>query len=498
MPRHRFPTISKNKALDNRLAHRLISTLASEIPAQTGQSYFVRQYRVAIITDTFMYNFYEAAFEKLVYINYLDYQEKLEEHNFDLLIYVSCWEGHSDKYWWYVNRLRKISEVKRIVDEFKSRNIPTIFHTIEDPVHYHDYIDIAKLFDCVFTADTDMIERYVKDCGHTRVYFGEYGINPILQNPISSTHRKFDTYFFAGTYYNQYPERTKMMDTFFDSLEKINASYIIADRHYGSNREWSKYPDWFSDHIIDKFEHKILQQAHKLFNWNVNFNIVTQSPTMCAMRVYELQALGCNIISNYSLAVESKFKNIVMYRTQDELRDFLESPGQISPARSVQAINNMFRNHTSFHRVGEMLANCGMPYHLRLRGETIEISYDQHTKFPLDDFVGKAYLMLCRDSLQNRSLVKESLESCFAFSKCPFAVWMQTERDETTPRYYEQKLCAELLRDSKAVMINTSIGIAILKKVIDAFFGVTDGRDALDENCMVVDFPGSVDCQSIL
>ena len=47
--------------------------------------------------------------------------------------------------------------------------------------------------------------------------------------------------------------------------------------------------------------------THRLFRWAINVNSVKYSETMFANRVYELQAMGNLLLTNYSMGVNNKF-----------------------------------------------------------------------------------------------------------------------------------------------------------------------------------------------
>lgn len=242
-----------------------------------------------------------------------------------------------------------------------------------------------------------------------------------------------------------------MMDLFFDALQETGARHLIADRNHGSGQPWSKYPERYASHIIDRFEHGLLQRAHKLFRWNVNFNIVTRSPTMCAMRVYELQALGCSIVSNHALSVERLFPNIRTYRDERELGAFLRDPVPPAPDESLGAVNRIFDRHTCFHRVHEMLGLNGIAYRLDSGLELVKRSVGQWRDNRPDIDPGTA-LLVHRDLDRDIDLIASSLRACFAFSEHPVALW--TESPDGALRHLPETVTPDLLRGSGAILID--------------------------------------------
>ena len=263
-----------------------------------------------------------------------------------------------------VNQLKCIDRILKIVHGFKRRNIPFIFQSIEDPVHYYDFLPIARLADAVFTSDSDLVAQYKMDLGHSSVYWGEYGVNPMLQNPLRSLIPRYDEIIFAGAFYNQYPERSKYMRMIFDFLKKNELPFLIVDRNFGSNQDWCRFPESYSGNIIEKYEHTELQKIHKLFKTSINFNTVTTSPTMCAMRVYELQAMGVNVVSNWALSVENMFPNIFSFKSEGDLKEIFENIYQTTEESHLETINKIFESHTVFHRASALLGSAGFKYEL--------------------------------------------------------------------------------------------------------------------------------------
>ena len=75
-------------------------------------------------------------------------------------------------------------EVIEILNWAKDMKCPTIFWNKEDPVHFKSFLNVAKLFDYVFTTDIDCIQRYKNALDHDRVYLLPFAVQPKLHNPI--------------------------------------------------------------------------------------------------------------------------------------------------------------------------------------------------------------------------------------------------------------------------------------------------------------------------
>ena len=307
--------ISKRRELDYR---ELLTSVAKTIPDSNGSALFAKlPVNVGIITDEYMYNFYRDVFENVYYLSPENYAQALSENQMDIILYVTCWKGmHGDEWKGIKYREKPSTAFTKILQYAKENGLTTIFQSIEDPSNYEYFLDFAKQFNTVFTSDIDMIDNYKADLGHSRVYYAEYGANPLINNPIGSFRLKLDKSLFAGSYPERYQERIKDMKIIFDSIGTENLT--IFDRNFGSGQ--FPFPDRYQAAIYGPVDHETLQRIHKLFKYNLNFNSIKGSPTMCAMRVYELQALGLPIISNYANSVFNKFPEIRIIPHNEQVR----------------------------------------------------------------------------------------------------------------------------------------------------------------------------------
>lgn len=335
---------------------------ANNIPDSNGSEYFTKHnYRVGVIGDIYMYNFYKDVFSTVSYLSPDNYQEVLGE-GLDIIIYTTCWKGINNEEWRGVKfREKPKNALDDILKQAKKDNIKTVFQTIEDPSNFEYFLPIAEKFEYVLTTDIDCIERYKKELKHNRVFYGEYGVNPQFNNPIGSRRNVRNAAFFAGSYPTRYEERCKDMEIIFDSIVDSDGDLLIADRNYDTDSEDLKYPDRFHQNVLPPIKHDLLQKVHKLFRYNLNFNSIKQSPTMCAMRVYELQAQGNGLISNYANSVYNKFPNIrIIPFEQNMVLDF-NSENELEEYRSnTRNIREVLDSKTSYHVVSNLLNNIGL------------------------------------------------------------------------------------------------------------------------------------------
>lgn len=377
-----------------------IDNLIKNIPNSNGSNYYKKMnIKIGIITDEYMFNYYKDAVE-LVYIDYNNYQEEIK--NIDLLLFVSCWHGMKNNDWRGMTSKEGIDRVIEVFKFAKSLKIKIIFQTIEDPSNYSVFLPIAKEADYIFTTALEMINNYIEDTKNENVFLLDYGVNPQLHNPIgfkNNNLKKKNNVFFAGSWAPRYKERCADAITLFDGVIESNKELVLADRN--CNIRGYEFPTKYYKYIVPAIEHEKLQKVHKLFDWSLNLNSIKYSPTMCAMRVYELQAIGNLIISNYSMAVNNQFPNIFIAKTPFEVAQILSSYKDIDIYKmQVDGIRNVMSNHTVYDKLDYIfdkinLKNC------KLKKKKVLVLCDKINSKITDMFNRQSYdekiLMITKD-----------------------------------------------------------------------------------------------------
>ena len=345
------------------------ANLIEKIPESNGSSYYKKaDLTIGIITDEFMYNYYKDSAHFLA-IGHDNYKELVDNAGLDLLMYVSCWRGMYNNDW-YGDELH--GEIPGVIRYANDRNITTIFQTIEDPTNYERYLPIAKECDYIFTTDKDCILKYKVDTGNSNVFLLEYGVNPAFHNPIGmrkkyeeSMQLKYDrsSVFFAGSWMDRYKNRCRDITLIFNGVLDSGTNLVVADRNVEVKLPGYKFPKRFRPFVIPAIDHTALQKVHKLFDFNVNINTVQDSSTMCAMRVYELQALGCLMLSNYSLAVSEIFPGLFMINNREEVGEILKKYSEIDLYQmQVENLRDVMTDKTVFDRLNYIFEKCGVNY----------------------------------------------------------------------------------------------------------------------------------------
>jgi len=360
------------------------------ISSSNGVYYYSKlKYSIAIISDVYMFNFYKDSFSEVYYLTPENYKDILYNNKIDLFFYITSWRGiNSDE--WKGIKYRDVPKkaFEDIVQTLKEKDIKLIFQTIEDPSNYDYFLPIAKEFDYIFTSDIDMIPKYKKDLNHDNVFYGEYGFNPLVNNPIDSFKYNLEDVFFAGSYTTRYKERCEDNNIIMDTIKNSDYELIIADRNYGTNDKNLQFPSKYIFNVIPAFsDHITLQKIHKLFKYNINLNSIKQSPTMCAMRVYELQAQATKIISNYSLAVFNKFPNISIITSIVDFNKYNLKESIIDNKYRVDTLREVMTDKTSFDILNGFIEKIFNKSRLEIRSsilviykgilnESIEISFN--------------------------------------------------------------------------------------------------------------------------
>ena len=366
---------SSNKLLKE--THARIIKDASQIKDSILNLHNADKPSVAIITDEFMYNFYKDVFN-LSIVTSGNYEELLEGNDFDFILYVSCWHGMDADGTQYVNGgdfsgRQGVELACDILYYAKTIGLTTVFQSIEDPPNYEEFLDIAKISDYIFTSAEEVIPSYIADCANNKVWPLSFAANPIQNNPIGFLSKwknpqdvRNSEVFFAGSWMNKYPKRCTDFDLIAQGVLSSDAHTLkIADRNaFIESAADYAFPHVYTPYVIPPFDHKILQKVHKLYNWNINVNSVINSETMCAMRVYELQALGSIVLSNYSLAVCDKFLNIFTITDVEEAQYILNGYTNREIINiQLEGIRKVLSEHTVQVRADFMLEKIGQNTH---------------------------------------------------------------------------------------------------------------------------------------
>lgn len=366
----------ENKYLKSSKAYKLFESylkLRNEYKSEDIEKREVKNLKdikVAIICDQFTYDSYKYEFTAISILPDI-WMEQFEAEKPDLFFCESAWDGHNFE-GLYGPWRDKISKDYRldgenrtilfdILEYCREKSIPTIFWNKEDPPHYRNemisYAETAKEFDYIFTSSENCIKHYKKDFNHPHVYSLMFAGQPKLFNPLNLSGESIDEIAFAGSYYTNHPKRAKMMEDIFDRLIENGQRLLIFNRLY--YKDWGAYPERYNEYINPPIDYTETPLLYKKMKWGLNFNIVTDSKTMFARRMFELALCNVNIITNYSVGVDEIFKdNVFVFDRNEGLPDF-------SRDYEEQRMNNLYavlENHTYTKRWKQILDTIGFEY----------------------------------------------------------------------------------------------------------------------------------------
>lgn len=272
----------------------------------------VRGVNVAVILDDFS----AAAFGfewNCVSLLPKTWQKQMEETKIDLLFVESAWSGPNRS---WAGKIAGSNVDHRVLREIvawcRENSVPTVFWNKEDPVHYADFIEAAKLFDQVFTTDSNKLPDYRLDLGHARIDVLPFAAQPAIHNPIRPRYgwRSRDVAF-AGMYFaDKYPERREQLDILLgaaaDVSDKMPTGLEIFSRQLGGAMKY-QFPEPYSSKVVGSLDYAQMLTAYKAYNTFLNVNTVVDSPTMCSRRIFETVASGSNIVSTPSPAIDTFF-----------------------------------------------------------------------------------------------------------------------------------------------------------------------------------------------
>lgn len=363
--------------------------------------------RVGIITDEFMYDYYDGPLD-LTYLYPDSYQDAIDNGALDFVLYVTCWHGRHDQVdTYYGNDPAGHERISTVLSYARAAGLPVAFQSIEDPPSYHAYLDLARQADYVFTSCEEKIPEYVRDLGHDRVFCCKFGVNPELNNPVGTGVRERlgnahlrNSVLFAGSWYNEYPERCADTELIFDALIETGRNLIIFDRRWPV--DWAGvFPEKYWHYVVPGINHKELQDVTKLFDFAVNMNSVKDSRTMCAMRTYELQAMGVLGIANDALALREQFPELSRVTRKEDVRTFFDNMDDTRMLRlQREGIRRIMSEHTVYDRLNLMFQQMGMSF--RFPTQTVALVIDE------TDVTGSEHAERLAGAVPNARVVRAS------------------------------------------------------------------------------------------
>lgn len=291
----------------------------------------------------------------------------------DLLFVESAWNGNGGA-WQYklTGAAAPAPQLQDLVAACQKRGIPTVFWNKEDPPHFDDFLDTAKLFDVVFTSDSNMIPAYIEALGHDRVQALPFAAAPAIHNPIRErgTEPAGDLAF-AGMYFaHKYPERREQMNLILgaavDASRWMDNGLSIYARFQDKDENY-RYPAEFAAHVVGELPYASMVSAYQKYKVFLNVNSVVDSPSMCARRVFEITASGTPVISTRSAAIPRFFPDDEVPIVDDRQRASWMMRALVSSTMTRErmvhkAQRRIWESHTYEHRAHQVLDAAGIEH----------------------------------------------------------------------------------------------------------------------------------------
>ncbi|MCX5744577.1 MAG: hypothetical protein NT062_18965 [Proteobacteria bacterium] len=330
---------------------------AATLPTSNGSQYYAPfAVRVGVVTDDVLLHAIEdtATFVRLG-------PADAGTAAMDMFLFVACWQGGGA--WPKIGVPGSTSrrQLHAAIERLNLRGIPTVFWSIEDPPHYHDFVDIAQRCSHVYTTAAETVDAYRRDCGNSQVGVWPFAVSPRAHHPIGSGRLRRPAMFFAGSWYRQYPEREVDMANVFDGVLAAGRELIVADRCYVRGNPGFDFPPIYRPYTYPPIDHAPLQQVQKLFDWCLNFSSVKHSPTMLANRVPELLAQGAAVISNYSRSADLRYPSVFTLTDAGQVGDLVSGlHGPDLRAHQQLGVRTVFEGHTYVDALAQVCEDVGL------------------------------------------------------------------------------------------------------------------------------------------
>jgi spore maturation protein CgeB len=319
--------------------------------------------RLAAILDTFSLSCFEPECQVITF-RPDNWRQVLTASPPHLLFVESAWNGNDGAWQYRIARYPAPPgrELPELVAWCKAQGIPTVFWNKEDPPHFDDFIDAARLFDVVLTTDAHCIPRYQELCGHDRVHVLPFAAQPRLHHPVQTEERNHKLCF-AGTYYgNRFDARREGMAALLTPALEFDLD--IYDRMHGAvgpGTEAYRFPEEYVPHIRGRLPYPEMVAAYRRYRAFLNVNSVTDSPSMFSRRVFELLACGTPVVSTESAGIRALFPGLVpVVTTPAQARAaFAEllTDDALWRRRSALGIRRVMERHGYRHRLERV---CGL------------------------------------------------------------------------------------------------------------------------------------------
>ena len=308
--------------------------------------------------------------------------EQLDQTPIDLLFVESAWHGNDDTWRFQVIGPQGPSgHLREMVTALRKQGVPTVFWNKEDPAHYDEAIETARLFDWVFTTDEAMVEHYQRDLGHDRVGILPFAAQPTIHNPIrplgdDSNPLTLRDVAFAGTYFaHKYPERREQMEIVLGGALDVSARLphgLDIFSRYLDGDDTYQFPSPWDSHVRGSLSYPQMLSAYRAYAVFLNVSSVVGSPSMLPRRVIEVLACGTPVVTTPTPATDRLLPAGTLAKVSDRVgagltvRALVANP-LLGEYMTYLAQREIWAHHTYSHRVDTVLRAVGLGERARRR-----------------------------------------------------------------------------------------------------------------------------------
>lgn len=273
-----------------------------------------------------------------------NFREVLTKWKPDLVFVESAFHGAGDawryklaKQPWIIRCGRKRKTLPRLVALARELGIPAIFWNKDDSAFFEPFIEVASLFDYVFTSDNRAIPHYTRRLpSEARVAVLAMAIQPAFHNFTGFAFERNEACF-VGSYYRRIlNRRRRFQNMIFDACDLAAMPMHIFDRN--DNRLSRFFEFRFPPHQQVRLHPHVAYAetaaVYKHYAISLNVNSITNSSTMCSRRLVEILACGGIVLTNPSRVVMEEFRDFCYAVSQpEEARELLTRIRRCGPSR---------------------------------------------------------------------------------------------------------------------------------------------------------------------
>lgn len=325
--------------------------------------------RVGVILDDFSRLAFQFEWDQVL-LKPSSWREVLDAEPIDMLFVESAWNGNGGAWKYHLTGpTAPRADFRDMVQYCREHGVPTVFWNKEDPAHFEDFLDSARLFKHVFTTDVNKVDSYRELLGHDRVGVLGFGAQPAIHNPIRTVpDRERRDVAFAGMYFaHKFSERREQMDLLLGAADRMSSrmdhGLEIFSRQLGGDPRY-QFPAPFDTRVVGSLRYDQMLSAYREYRLFLNVNSVVDSPSMCARRIFEITACGTPVLSAPSAALDHFFPPNEVFRTaepeeaEDLVRALVRNP-ELRDRSTHLAQRRIWAEHTYGQRVDQVLDAVG-------------------------------------------------------------------------------------------------------------------------------------------